>query len=756
MTEANFPASPDPDTMEDDDMAEAETSAEAGDSSSKMTLTSITEALGLSQVDAEEEPSGETGEVRAPRLPPKKQAIADAANAGSSKSEPRRSSRGRILKPLKTDNYATIGTDDSDLEEVVEEISDEEGVDEFAPGKEEDDDDIPAEKKKKRRVTKKQVAMNKKKALPALVKLVKIALKKKAKKEEEEKMAKHKIKMAKKVAMKKVALRLAKEAKAVNKVRKADQTQVPVTFDPEKLALLKSLILQKKQEVMNEKAGAAAAAAAPKPIEAQGPIISSAPLDNIPVATASTSGGAVAVPAPSLEVTDPNLLPEATVASGDEESLDARLLALTRLLLGKKKKKPGERRGRGRPRKPEKEKRVRVRPRKAFVSRSEDDIDEPSDCKLCGAQFQKLRALGIHISEVHVKPNIPSMENQENADGTVAIPYSSPVNGNQKRQYRCTTCNERFKYTFTFAHHRMSKHNEKTFIDNVEIMPAANFGRLADGKEHRCQECNRNFTCVFNLQRHVETMHIHPSQLKYRCDMCEDRIFSLQKFVYHRRKHTGNLPYACDFCEKRFIRMDKLKSHVEIHSDVAQYECEFCGTHYKSMACLRSHKHSSHNTSLGPKKSRAPSIRPKPALAVTASATHATRSHTAAQKAITAPARPRAPRRQRKTQTQEAAEAILNLDQFMADSSEEPTHEQPAHVTIQVPMGHELYQPIATYHQLPSCSYQTTGQVQYVVNRIHGGCKLCKQVFTDIRGHVMDFHKISADMLEAFLQSFSY
>ena len=102
----------------------------------------------------------------------------------------------------------------------------------------------------------------------------------------------------------------------------------------------------------------------------------------------------------------------------------------------------------------------------------------------------------------------------------------------QKKPFKCDTCNENFKDKESLNAHVNSVHEKKNPFE--------------------CYVCDAHFANKAKLKRHVTSVHENKRR-PFKCNTCDAGLVSLQYLNLHIESvHGGKKPYQCKICDTSF------------------------------------------------------------------------------------------------------------------------------------------------------------------------------------------------------------
>ena len=194
-----------------------------------------------------------------------------------------------------------------------------------------------------------------------------------------------------------------------------------------------------------------------------------------------------------------------------------------------------------------------------------------------------------------------------------------PAVHEEKKPYKCSSCNAAFSRRCYLKHVSGVHENIKTFQCGICLVK---FLEKDEGKRHifevhedkgeklyRFTRSNaRSLSNAALSQKIILDNHERPKNVKltksqsksheiiyagekkFACKFCEKRFTKHQHVKYHELIHTGEKPYACKYCEKRFIQPSFVKRHELIHTGEKPYSCKYCDKKFTNSSNAKIHE----------------------------------------------------------------------------------------------------------------------------------------------------------------------
>lgn len=95
-----------------------------------------------------------------------------------------------------------------------------------------------------------------------------------------------------------------------------------------------------------------------------------------------------------------------------------------------------------------------------------------------------------------------------------------------EKPYQCPECGEAFAAASRRSAHIKTKHKSDSII-----------------LKYKCDKCPAKFSLPYKLRKHVASVHDHPSQVQFSCDICHEKFSSCRSLTNHSRKHQVNVDF---------------------------------------------------------------------------------------------------------------------------------------------------------------------------------------------------------------------
>uniref|UniRef100_F6VPC4 C2H2-type domain-containing protein n=1 Tax=Ciona intestinalis TaxID=7719 RepID=F6VPC4_CIOIN len=85
---------------------------------------------------------------------------------------------------------------------------------------------------------------------------------------------------------------------------------------------------------------------------------------------------------------------------------------------------------------------------------------------------------------------------------------------------------------------------------------------------------------------HISPM---PTDMPYKCDICDKSFQKQSSLTRHKYEHTGKRPHHCNECGKSFKHKHHLIEHQRLHSGEKPYQCDKCGKRFSHSGSYSQH-----------------------------------------------------------------------------------------------------------------------------------------------------------------------
>ncbi|GAB6029060.1 hypothetical protein CHUAL_004845 [Chamberlinius hualienensis] len=209
-----------------------------------------------------------------------------------------------------------------------------------------------------------------------------------------------------------------------------------------------------------------------------------------------------------------------------------------------------------------------------------------NECKMCGQQFLRRKALLIHSKFMH---GITELE----------------------KNYSCSHCDRKFIKKPSLISHL------KTHADQNKIV-CVKCGVISDNEEEHKKHCEIHSTeptfscgrCDATFRRRQQLIQHMAGHDKHNCHLCQINFSTKKQLEQHKKKvHdiavTAVKKHQCNLCSKNFYRPATLKKHIEVHhsdpksppkqiksttTDEKKFLCAVCGKQFTKSQALNRHK----------------------------------------------------------------------------------------------------------------------------------------------------------------------
>ena len=218
-------------------------------------------------------------------------------------------------------------------------------------------------------------------------------------------------------------------------------------------------------------------------------------------------------------------------------------------------------------------------------------------CSICQSEFESLRNLNKHITEIH----IGSVENLNKRD------LNSIKEANTS--YKCYKCDlvytQMADLTKKFLDHKNSPHpydcgscDKKFTLKEFRISHRVQVHRIVIRKKtiQKCETCGKITDSPVALADHISFVH-HGIKL-YGCEICEKRFSKKDIFRKHMKRQHQEIFYTCLICEQTFGNIMSLGNHMVLHPEHQlknPYKCAICDFEFDSTEKLTNHMSENHS-----------------------------------------------------------------------------------------------------------------------------------------------------------------
>ena len=170
-----------------------------------------------------------------------------------------------------------------------------------------------------------------------------------------------------------------------------------------------------------------------------------------------------------------------------------------------------------------------------------------------------------------------------------------------KRSFRCSECDLKFKLKHHLKRHFSSVHDGKEFVDEWKKLKAKNKIKQepneeceANNKEmYKCECCDYTSTRKSCIVKHMVLRHKELDP--YKCSKCDYYSEEKRKMAKHVREVHNTDKIQCPKCEIK-IAPENLKKHIKrIHDRIFPFLCNTCGYKATDKFALKKHIESVHD-----------------------------------------------------------------------------------------------------------------------------------------------------------------
>ena len=213
-------------------------------------------------------------------------------------------------------------------------------------------------------------------------------------------------------------------------------------------------------------------------------------------------------------------------------------------------------------------------------------------CHLCNEHFEDDAVLVDHLRSEHFEKPRGIVKEKK-----MPKPPSKTLG---KKRLECDICFHGFEQDWLLAKHRLEKHQEKTILEDIEVLPEMPPGFLEQDQPKLpskipCEHCGF-MVSHSGLDYHVLSVH-KPEDRPYGCDQCDLRFVFPNRLLWHRREdHRKDLTlFVCDHCGKTYNCIKKFRRHVKDNHEDPTSECKVCGQVVKKGKAMKSHMSKVHD-----------------------------------------------------------------------------------------------------------------------------------------------------------------
>ncbi|XP_033120367.1 zinc finger protein 252-like [Anneissia japonica] len=198
-------------------------------------------------------------------------------------------------------------------------------------------------------------------------------------------------------------------------------------------------------------------------------------------------------------------------------------------------------------------------------------------CDQCGRKF----ASQVHVlrhQQSHIQKNCKLINKSPNKKQyscgqcdkvlkTRALLKRHELLHQDKKGFRCITCDKTFRRSDDLTRHNNSTHSGK--------------------KPYSCEICGKTFPYKFPLKTHMQS---HTGARPYMCDVCGKMFAKKYDMEAHHNMHTGNTPHVCNICSKKYGRKADLDRHMTKHTGTQPLSCSLCDRKFSTRWHLKYHE----------------------------------------------------------------------------------------------------------------------------------------------------------------------
>ncbi|KAJ6631742.1 Zinc finger protein, partial [Pseudolycoriella hygida] len=212
---------------------------------------------------------------------------------------------------------------------------------------------------------------------------------------------------------------------------------------------------------------------------------------------------------------------------------------------------------------------------KVHINVHHSDVN-PYRCDICKIKFSQPSALLTHRKKFH-DPNSNfhcnkcprKFPSQFELEGHTKAAH--PHRSKEKTINKCDECNITLHSPYRLKLHRLKLHN-----------PANPF---------KCETCRQTFPTENLMNQHAMRTHAPEHEYIYKCYICPKKYNQEAALKRHVKLHTdAKKPVTCQLCETTLGRPNRLKPHMRaLHNPNYLFKCEICQQTFREQKILDSH-----------------------------------------------------------------------------------------------------------------------------------------------------------------------
>ncbi|KAI4905526.1 hypothetical protein NFI96_000703 [Prochilodus magdalenae] len=209
-------------------------------------------------------------------------------------------------------------------------------------------------------------------------------------------------------------------------------------------------------------------------------------------------------------------------------------------------------------------------------------------CNQCGAKYTSLDLFQTHL-KTHLDGGLPQLTcpqcnkdfpNQEALLKHVTVHFTIT-----STYYICESCDKQFTSVDDLQKHLLDMHTfvffrctlcQEVFDSKVSTQLHLAVKHSNEKKVYRCTSCNWDFRHETDLQVHVKHSHLENQGRMHRCIFCGESFGTEVELQCHITTHSKK--YNCRFCNKAFHAIILLERHLREKHCVFEGKAQNCGT----------------------------------------------------------------------------------------------------------------------------------------------------------------------------------
>ncbi|KAL4624607.1 zinc finger protein 521-like [Arapaima gigas] len=209
-------------------------------------------------------------------------------------------------------------------------------------------------------------------------------------------------------------------------------------------------------------------------------------------------------------------------------------------------------------------------------------------CNQCGAKYSSLDLFQTHL-KMHIDTSVPDLTcpqcNKEfpNQDSMLKhVTFHFMVTSTY---HICESCDKQFTSVDDLQKHLLEMHTfvffrcslcQEIFDSKVSIQLHFAVKHCNEKKVYRCTSCNWDFRHEFDLQQHVQHNHLESQGKVHKCIFCSEAFGTEVELQCHITTHSKR--YNCMFCSKAFHSIGPLEKHLREKHCLFEAKPQNCGT----------------------------------------------------------------------------------------------------------------------------------------------------------------------------------